>query len=134
MSTIWGIESGSYSDYQVDAMFSTREKAEAYLSEYVKIIPDARLGKWELDPEPPVAIVGITVYMAKDGTHQVGHVRQYDSVRHTIGFDYYWAGNMHWTVATDDPERAVKAVNEKRTQALALNVWGNDELTKELVR
>jgi len=35
-----------------------------------------------------------------------------------------------YRVNTKDEKRAIKVVNEKRTQILAYNAWGNYELTK----
>jgi hypothetical protein len=46
--TIYAVNSGSYSDYRVNALFSTKAKAE----EYMKAVPDPEyneIGEYELD-------------------------------------------------------------------------------------
>ncbi len=41
---------------------------------------------------------------------------------------------MTWTVKTDDDKRAIKVTNEKRSQIIALNIWGNSKKVFELVK
>lgn len=65
VSKIWAVSSGEYSDYQVNAIFSTKERAEAYLSlVYGDEYSDARVEEFPLNPDDPVTITdGLFPYL-----------------------------------------------------------------------
>lgn len=53
---VWVIESGCYSDYSVDGIYSTREKAEAAMSRmrggpHADDADNPRINEWKLDEE-----------------------------------------------------------------------------------
>ncbi len=55
MANVWVVTSGEYSDYGIDAIFSTEEKAEAYLAQAKLVKLDSRIEPYELDvPVPEV--------------------------------------------------------------------------------
>jgi hypothetical protein len=139
MAKIWGISEGAYSDYGVLAIFSTEEKARAYLDEYNKIRHnDARLEEFDLDPEPPQSVTVVRVNIRKNGDvimvsdpcreaiENVGF-RQYGGYYRDLGL-FLW-----WYVQTDDQERAVKVANEKRAMLIAAGVWGDYAATHALL-
>jgi len=139
MTSIWGVSSGSYSDYSVEALFSSFEKAQKFLDEYSKFEPDARLEAFDYDPEPPVAIEIITVHIDMEGNV----LRVYDprwAREGAVGFVGYgladvWRGPrvLIWVVPTTDKERAIKVANEKRAIILANEAWGDHEATLALL-
>ena len=45
MTTVWVIETGEYSDYRVEGVFSTKERAEA-----VNAKVGGEVSEWPLDP------------------------------------------------------------------------------------
>ena len=135
---IWAVSSGSYSDYDVHAVFSSEEKAQAYLDEYKKLDSDADLESFDFDPPVPQVITVTEVIMGKDGTvHQILKVNENISCNR-IGLCSYYASYRYgndvavWVINTEDEKTAIKAANEKRAQAIAINVWGNYYATKEL--
>jgi len=138
MTSIWGVSSGSYSDYSVEALFSSEEKAQKFLDEYSKFEPDARLEAFDYDPEPPVAIEVIVVHIDMEGN--VLRVSGPRWVREgAVGFVGYgladvWRGPrvLIWVVPTTDKERAIKVANEKRAIILANEAWGDHEATLAL--
>jgi hypothetical protein len=62
MKTCYAISSGSYSDYSVIAIFTTRELAEAELPRY----EDADIEEFPLDPTTPVGNEGLTGYYCRE--------------------------------------------------------------------
>ena len=135
---IWAVSSGSYSDYDVHAVFSSEEKAQAYLDEYKKLDSDADLESFDFDPPVPQVITVTRVTMDKDGVvHRILKYARNIISDGVLGLMYYapYLGNEQWAVLvinTEDEKTAIKAANEKRTQAIAMNVWGNYQATKEL--
>jgi hypothetical protein len=76
MSTIYVVTSGSYSDYHTDALFSTKEKAQAWIdiASYGKG-GDYQIEEWPLDEQ--VGVVWRTLHTATiyldDGKIEDGH-------------------------------------------------------------
>jgi len=62
MKTCYAISSGSYSDYQVIAIFTTRELAEAELPRY----KGADIEEFPLDPTTPVQYAGLTGFYCRE--------------------------------------------------------------------
>lgn len=78
---------------------------------------------------PPDYNSGIAVTMTKYG----GLLTSWIYSGYKPGFRCFdTEGNLVWGVATFDLERAIKVVNEKRTQILALNLWGKQNLNSKL--
>ena len=130
------VTAGEYSDYHTEAVFSTNELAE----EYSKRAGDGYdIEEWELDAPMPEAL--IRVVMSKEG--EVGYDGAYGTCRVIIGScGFQWfkgkdcgelAGYIAWTVKTDDMIRAIKVVNEKRIQVLALNIWGDAKKVEAMI-
>ena len=155
MATIWGMSEGSYSDYQVTAIFSSKEKAEAYLDAYKRRrhTNDPNIQEFEYDPDPPEVVPTIDVRITKGGdvvsvgavvplcVDDVGYRGYYGPA--AVGLVVFGAihrtaysgdPDLVWTVQTDDPERAVKVANEKRAMLVAADVWGQELNTRRQLR
>jgi hypothetical protein len=139
MKIIYAVSSGSYSDYRIDALFSSRKLAEDFMA----TITDGDyndIEEYEIDP-PTVDLMrrGYSVWrvhMLKDGTTE--RVER-------MGNDKYDVTNMGhriWertkapaykgkgipdiltsSVWAKTEQQAVKIVNEKRTQMIAEGKW-----------
>ena len=138
MGTIWGVSSGSYSDYIVEALFSSKEKAQEFLDEYIKLEPEARLDEFDYDPEPPKAVQVIEVRITEKGdvVRVFGPLWRQEG---SVGFQWYGLNDyscstrvMSWVVATSEEERAIKVVNEKRAIILANGAWNDAYATRAL--
>lgn len=135
MKSVWLIESGSYSDYRVVGIFSTREKAllvanAIELNEY-------DINEWKIDPvidELNKDMWQYEVLMLRDG--EVERVKRRDAI-----FDFknsvfiwnrpnapaYMGKNkpqvLVCCVWAKDEKHAVKIANEIRTQKIANGEW-----------
>lgn len=139
MKKVYAVNSGSYSDYQVDAIFSTREKAQ----EFMTAVPDSdynAIEEYELDPGTADLIARgysiFVVHMLRDGTTE--RVFHHD-------LDTYGVGNIGhsiWRRSTvpayegknipdvlvslvwaKTEQEAVKIANEHRAQMIATGKW-----------
>jgi len=135
---VYIVTTGSYSDYQVESVWSTAKKAKAR----VKVLAHGTNAGYfsdEVDQADEI-IPTVLVNMDKEG-NVTGTISGYDNPKNAgfIGFTQYsskW--NLHrkewpvllWKVATEDKERAIKVVNEKRAQIIANNLWGDNEAVK----
>lgn len=168
MTKIYVVTQGDYSDYGIEAVFSTEEKAKAYCRLHntnqedgvsaLNYRQEFCVEEYELDPEvPPMpkGKVGFLVYMSKDG--EVSVVRR-RSIAEAIKYEgQIWFSGLHPDgmcstysnrfypsskdeeetgkylneteflhvsgVLARDEQHAIKIVNEKRAQLLALNRW-----------
>jgi hypothetical protein len=139
MNVIYGVTQGEYSDYEVVALFTTPEKRDAFIAAFSKTsgnygIPEAR--DFDLDPDPPVEVEAIRVIMNKAGD-VIDVPELHTSTLDKIGFVIFRSSggsavDLCWRVATTDPERAIKAVNEKRTQIIAADAWGDNRAVRAM--
>jgi hypothetical protein len=136
--TIYIITTGTYSDYHICAAFSTKKKAEEYINEMVAFLDvspsEYTIEQMELDAPIDNRKI-IQVYMDKYGN--VNHLYPMDDIYSTEGFQSYdTASYLIWNVHTDNKQKAVKVVNEKRIQILAhdtsekLPLWNNEQKTR----
>jgi hypothetical protein len=140
MKTIWVIERGSYSDYRVVGVYSTKKRAELVLKELHKgeWYTDATIAEWPLDPGFEELNAGLTqwrVLMLKDGT--VERADHYEMASYDIeGKCHVWERSkapaykgqgiqdaLDATVWAKDKKHAVKVTNERRTQMIATGKW-----------
>lgn len=139
MEYVWVIEKGSYSDYRVCGVYDSQEKAER-VAEWLNAedaSDEATVAKWPLNPGADALNAGMhqyIVHMLRDGT--VEKVYLYDS-RYSLGDECgiwrrsqaiaYRGKNIqdciNATVWATDEKHAVKIVNERRTQMIALGEW-----------
>lgn len=127
--TVYVVTSGSYSDYSINAVFSTREKAERYIDLFCAKngYDEAGIEEWELDPYEKEMREGIRAYMVhmdEDGNvtslrlsgapiGESSFVRLPDNIANYSGNRFY--GSIH----ARDEEHAVKIANERRLMLLA---------------
>ena len=131
--TIYAVSSGSYSDYRINALFSTKAKAQAYIDDATNADDiNNNVIEFELDPLPPYFENYLSVEMKKDGTvvevedegrHQVGNYCRGGVLYAENGVGTY----LRYYVAATDRERAIKVTNEVRTQLIALNLWDDQQ-------
>jgi hypothetical protein len=122
MTTIYAVESGEYSGYRVDALFSSQELAELWLQNYGS--SDSAIREFELDPNITQLKEGLWmwyVWMTEDGdTRSVGK-----DVNFT-GEGLYISGyGLRVVTYATSEQHAVKIANEKRIQIIARNLWKN---------
>lgn len=118
MKTIYIVTSGCYSDYSIDAVFSTKEKAEAYivsLNEPKDKYGPSQIEEYELDEDGDYLVSGgkyWDVEMDKEG-----NVVDVKLGRHSAK-DGWWNCYSQifyvGSIAARDAEHAVKIANEKR--------------------
>ena len=143
MNTVWIIEQGSYSDYRVVGVFSTKENAQAVCDRINKdeSYERATIDEWPMNPGVEAINQGHEVYlvwMLRDGTVEKVKCE-------SEGCDFQWALNdkltvwrrseapayqgknvqdcLHGRVFAKDKQHAIKIVNERRTQMIAQGQW-----------
>ena len=136
MNVIYGVSQGEYSSYRVVALFTTAAKRDAFLAAYREMSltsyePEAE--DFDLDPDPPRAVEAIKVVMNKNGDVVSVSAPLATTPLDEVGFAFFATdGALMWRVATTDPERAIKAVNEKRTQIIAADAWGDNRAVRAM--
>ena len=137
------VSDGSYSEYSVRGVFSTRQNAEEFMAFFKSEYGDDwnPIEEMELDaalPQLRAGFVPWTIIMLRDGTAE--RVEQSDlttsSVASAIEPPVLWERTkasaykgkgipdaMQATVFATSAEHAVKIANEKRTQMIAENRW-----------
>lgn len=128
MTKVFLVSTGSYSDYGILAAFSTEEKAE----ELCKILgSDSHIETYDIDPE-----VGdytqYTVFMLKDGS-LLNKVYSMKIVFPAVPRVWFGQdprspdGNVLIYIAiAKSEEQAIKAANEHRAHAIAMETWGKN--------
>lgn len=133
MTTVYVVTGGSYSDFHLVGVFSTREKAESYVGTVESNSEDIR--EYNLDEEPDRLDV-VRVVMTRAG--EVCETEFSKVYKDTFPRNYWYpaqhwpqypAEKLAWHVQTNEIKRAIKVVNEKRTQLITLNRWGYGDLT-----
>ena len=122
-TTIYACESGEYSDYGVDALFTHREDAELYIKAH-----GGEIRERTLDPDMTEYRKGLAphwVIMQRDGTARTVDVVRFleqDRSNHYES-DTYPRDEWIFYMWAKDEKHAVKIANERRTQLLATNRW-----------
>jgi len=121
MAKVYLVTSGTYSDYGVNAVFSTEEKAKEWIGHAIN---QYYIEEFDLDNFEDRRVKGFNVRMDRDGnctvsvtTMSINDKPKYFSISN-------WdkrKNQMDIRIMTDDEETAVKVANEKRTQAIASN-------------
>ena len=134
---VYIVTSGEYSDYRINAVFSTKEKAEDYLAAEPSNVETPEIEEYEMDM-PPSEWWTTIVYMLRDGTvknHQTSLKRKDEEAGFlflkSVPIYYPAIVELAWVVVTKDVDRAIKVVNEKRTQIIALGLWPEPFPTSE---
>lgn len=128
MKKVYLVSRGSYSDYSIVALFSSKEKAETFMAYHPKTGYDSLndLEEFELDgpTEFPVGKLAFRVRFTRDGEMEVAQTDpQYvrDFVR-----PYGDGKTMCTECWAADEKAAAKIANERRAQVIAENQWETD--------
>lgn len=134
MIEVWLLESGDYSDYGVDAVYSTEELAEQAMKQLNRNRPyaDYRISVRSLDvlPDIPEGMHRFRVQMSRNGEGSAwvrstaGGNR--DVVSRGLTVNPY-SGDLIGDVFALHEQHALKIANEKRVQLLANNQWGSND-------
>ena len=143
MSTIYIVTSGEYEDYSVEAPFSTREKAQAYIDRFKEHLTEPEIEEYTIDPEWLDGATNWQVIMTVDGQTVVaqqhagvphgGHGRPFDIGEPNIGwamhdpFKNKMTAGWPYLVATSKAD-AISQCRVKRQELVVLGRW--DELKR----
>jgi len=139
MKTIYAVNSGCYSDYHVVALFSSKEKAQAFMT----AVPDDdynEIEEFQLDP-PTADLIRRGYWqwhirMLRDGT--VEHAMKADTAcssytptpyhaiwrrSQTMHPPYTRPDCLQSTVMAKNEKHAIKIANEHRVQLIATGQW-----------
>ena len=160
--SVFVVTRGDYSDYEILAVFSTREKAQAFVDAFPGK-DDCGILTFECDADPEAGFV-TTVTMGRDGTveyvsvidalpedeptldfagviperdangcYVVGTLKTTDSGQAAAENLRLGIAEMILDVRTASRERAVKVANEKRTILLAHEAWGDEAKARQIL-
>ena len=133
MEKVYVVTDGEYSDFHIEAIFSTREKAEAFLNSRKKnVYDDWALHEYPLDYPDFIAnkIANgyklFKVVMDRGGnTISIGE-GNITSLENEFQDGFGWGskiGEFSTTVFAHDEQHAVKIANERRVQLIASGEW-----------
>lgn len=132
MKSVFVVTSGSYSDYRIEAVFSSRLLADGFASCFA----DCQVTEWELDAEQykirPDGKILFSVNMGRDGD---GQARKCSTDETESPLEYiesgmigstHYAAEIFGTLYARDEQHAIKIANEKRGQLIAEDKWPVD--------
>ena len=120
------VSSGSYSDYHILGIYSTREKAEHAKKLYAS---DNEIEEFNLDeiPNVPPGLFLYGVHMNKNGDVKEAKITYAaDEYLEWHPFSGYGEPVVCFNVFAEDEAHAIKIANEKRIQLIAENIWTGD--------
>jgi hypothetical protein len=123
ITSVWAIEEGSYSDYHIAGVFSSRKNAEAMAA----FMSDANIVEWQIDPFIDKLNKGLVIYEIE--MRYNGNVEELQRMERGSSYelDSLELGNrlhvfdniIKGAVWARDEKHAVKIANEFRTRAIA---------------
>lgn len=126
MSKVYLVSSGEYSDYSIDGIFSSKEKAMAFMYHFHK--EDGYGGyndvaEREVDPWGEQIDQGLTlwrVYIRKQG--DTDRCSMIDPSSNEVGYEFY--GNaLCFQVWAKNQDHAIKIAGERRARIIADGGW-----------
>lgn len=124
MASIWVIETGEYSDYNVVGVFSSEENAKLYAASAG--ISEDSISEWTLDPGIEKYRQGQLRWMIwfdLEGNVSSCSADEYEqpssSDAHVVAEDEFTKYGYRSIVWAEDYTRAIKIANERRLQASA---------------
>lgn len=132
VSAVWVVEQGEYSDYRVVGVFSSKEAAERACAFMTSDYSKPEVAEWALDPGASELNQGMaiwSVHMTREG-----RTERYQMVEAPFSLESYfriWRRSAHSDlpdviaaqVWATDGTHAIKIVNEKRAEWIALGKW-----------
>lgn len=133
MNKVFVVTSGSYSDYGIDAIFTTRELAQSFIDAFkTDKWNEMDIEEWDLDPNKKHLKQNRKPYFLR--INKKGDVSDLSLADSAYGFKQdmpeakiSYTHNLEWmniNCFADDENHAVKIAGEKRSQILATNTWG----------
>ena len=129
MKKVHIVTNGSYSDYHVVAVFS-EDKLEIAERVAKECGEEGEVVTYDLDVEKPVLPVGMVLFrvtMKRNGDHASAHSEaahvswnkdfKRDEIKLSVSRGAAWISSL---IAARDKEHAIKILNERRTQILAM--------------
>lgn len=120
---VYVVTAGEYSDYRIEGVFSSREKAEEYINHSTNPYLNG-IDEWVLDEKKPdkgEKIFAVTSAFDKIDFHVSG--REYYPIEYKDLIKYYikWdkSHNIYFYIYTDTRERAIKIASERLRQVKA---------------
>ena len=141
MAKCWLVTTGSYSDYKVEAVFTTEAMAKQYIAMWPKgydteggyhVEPDVDIQTCSLDEFPgvPAGMIRYSVAFDREGNCEVKHVNP-GSGNETVSTCHGRDPRL-WTFCwARDEKHAAKIANERRVQAIASGEWDKRLANKE---
>ena len=124
---VYVVTTGDYSDYHIEAIFSTKELADEYVRRGGE---EYNVEEWELDTTIPDNLIRVSMFL--DG--RVDAVEKNKGSHMSTESLFVDGELLIWYVKADSEDRAIKVANEQRIQILALGIWGDDEKVKQMMR
>lgn len=133
MDKVFVVTSGEYSDYGIDAIFSTKELAQTFIKSFkADGWHDMDIEEWNLDPNKTHLKQNRKPYFLR--INKNGDVIDLRVVSSSYEFHedipdakISYTRNFEWmniNCFADDDNHAIKIAGEKRAQILAANLWG----------
>ena len=133
MNKVFVVTSGTYSNYGIDAIFTTRELAQSFIDAFkADKWKEMVIEEWDLDPNKIHLKQNRKPYFLQ--INKKGDVSYLRLVNSSYGFKQdmpeakiSYTHTLEWmniNCYADDENHAVKIAGEKRSQILAANVWG----------
>lgn len=144
MEKVWCVESGEYSDYGIDAIFSTQELAEKFIAAFAEDrYHQMRICERTLNPAKSYLLEDRKAYFLR--INKEGNTIDLEHRGASWGFtmedseaDFSYTHNNEWLncyCLAKDEAHAIKIANEKRQKIIALNQWGVfDALTEHIIK
>lgn len=124
---VYVVTSGSYSDYRIEEIFEKKEDAEALVS----VLSDGNgVDEWEVNKRRVVPLWSL--WMKANGDLDDDYCSPYANTGDEEGIYCHKDDSAHFEVLADSLERAIKVANERRAIILSHNLWGDNEMIKEL--
>lgn len=131
MNKVYVVTSGQYSDYGIDAIFTTKELAEKFIDSFLKMYNEMEIEEWDLNPNEQHLKQNRKPYFLRINKNgNISDVEQRDS---SFGFkqnipvantsythDKLW---LNVECFADDEAHAVKIAGEQRARLLASDLW-----------
>jgi hypothetical protein len=134
MTKVYVVTQGSYSDYRITALFSTRELAEMFISTFSKPYSDFNdVVGYDLDQFEEQIREGlqqIFVIMNEDGTttHTYGMIPSQEDIVCEIKRSGDGTLYLHIVTWARDEQHAIKIANERRSALIASNQFKEGRL------
>ena len=133
MDCVYIVTAGDYSDYRIEGVFTTKEKAQGYIDACIKRPADIevwKLNEWTAKIEQ--GLKSYNVWIDEDGNVQRVelHSPQKNEFSQRLGY-IYDQGDFETAIWAKTPEHAIKVANERRTIIIATNRWKKGWVTNE---